>query len=196
MEYIYDIVLNFQDKYYEFYEWYPKDKIINIKKIPIYKITTKDYLNIKKNLVIIDRNTLPKKSKIFLLTNSIEVIGILLDKYGKIIKISSLLFDEADDILKDKDEIKLIDIKYRILKRRHQKLISRQNQEKQNYINKYLKSLDLSKDEYLIKYLYYDIYGLEEENINTAYNKLLVLSKENYYLLYDHIQKIKFELKK
>ena len=28
MEYIYDIVLNFNDCYYEFYEWNNKDKII------------------------------------------------------------------------------------------------------------------------------------------------------------------------
>ena len=31
MEYIYDIVLNFNDCYYEFYEWNNKDKIINVK---------------------------------------------------------------------------------------------------------------------------------------------------------------------
>ena len=90
----------------------------------------------------------------------------------------------------------VIDIKYRILKRRNSKLISRPNQEKQNYINNYLKSLNLTKDEYLIKYLYYDIYGIEEENINNTYNKLLSLSKENYSLLYDHIQKVNCELKK
>ena len=196
MDYIYDIILNFQDKYYDFYEWNPQDKIINVKKIPIYKITTKDYLNIKKNIVIIDRHTIPKVSKIFLLTNGIEILGILLDSYGKTIKISSLLFDETDDILKDKDDIKLINIKYRILKRRNLKLISRPNQEKQTYISKYLKNLDLSKDEYLIKYLYYDIFGIEEENSNTIYDKLLVLSKENYHLLYEHIQKINYELKK
>ena len=38
MEYIYDIVLNFNDCYYEFYEWNSKDKIINVKKIPVYRI--------------------------------------------------------------------------------------------------------------------------------------------------------------
>ena len=196
MDYIYDIILNFQDRYYDFYEWYPNDKIINVKKIPIYKIPNKDYLNIKKNLVIINRNTLPKTSKIFLITNGIEVMGILLDNFGKTIKISSLLFDESDDILKDRDSIKLINIEYRILKRRYSKLISRPNQEKQEYINNYLKKLDKLKDEYLIKYLYYDIYSIEEESINITYDKLLSLSKENYCLLYEHIKKINFELKK
>ena len=31
MDYIYDIVLNFNDDYYEFYEWKQEDKIINIR---------------------------------------------------------------------------------------------------------------------------------------------------------------------
>jgi len=196
MDYIYDIVLNFQEKYYDFYEWRPSDKIINIKKIPIYKISTTDYINIKKYLVIIDRNTLTKQSKIFLLTNGIEVMGVLLDNYGKVIKLSSLLFDESDDILDDKDDIKLVNIKYRILKKRNFKLISRHNLEKQIYINNYLKKIDILKDEYLIKYLYYDIYGTEEQEPRVAYNKLLSLSKENIDLLYNSIQKINLELKK
>jgi len=196
MDYIYDIILNFQEKYYDFYEWRPSDKIINIKKIPIYKISTSDYLNIKKYLVIIDRNTLSKQSKTILLTNGIEVMGILLDNYGKVIKLSSLLFDESDEILEDKDNIKLINIKYRILKKRNLKLISRHNLERQNYINNYLKNINITKDEYLIKYLYYDIYGIEENDPNKVYNQLLLLSKENLNLLYSSIQKVNLELKK
>ena len=31
MNYIYDIVLNFHESYYEFYEWKSTDKIINFK---------------------------------------------------------------------------------------------------------------------------------------------------------------------
>ena len=33
MNYIYDIVLNFNKDYYEFYEWKKSDKVINVKKI-------------------------------------------------------------------------------------------------------------------------------------------------------------------
>ena len=100
MDYIYDIVLNFQNEYYDFYEWQPTDKIINIKRLPIYKISHKDYLNIKKNNITIVINTLPKPNKIFLVTSGIEVMGVLIDNHGKISKKSSLLFDEADEILK------------------------------------------------------------------------------------------------
>ena len=31
MDYIYDIVLNFQKDYHDFYEWKSTDKIINVK---------------------------------------------------------------------------------------------------------------------------------------------------------------------
>ena len=36
MDYIYDIVLNFQNDYYDFYEWKQSNKIINVKKIIIF----------------------------------------------------------------------------------------------------------------------------------------------------------------
>ena len=43
--------MGFNDDYYEFYERKREDKIINIKKIPIYQIPTNKYLDIKNNSV-------------------------------------------------------------------------------------------------------------------------------------------------
>ena len=86
MDYIYDIVLNFQNNYYDFYEWQKEDKIINIKKIPIYKISTKEYIDIKNYQTIIEKNTIPKQNKMFLLTNGIEAMGIIIDNSGKVLK--------------------------------------------------------------------------------------------------------------
>ena len=80
MDYIYDIVLNFHDVYYDFYEWDTGDKIINVKRIPIYKVSTEDYLNIKNHYVTINRNTIPKSNKMFLITNGIEVLGIIISQ--------------------------------------------------------------------------------------------------------------------
>ena len=42
MDYIYDIVLNFQNNYYEFYEWKTSDKIINVKKMLVYNFYKMD----------------------------------------------------------------------------------------------------------------------------------------------------------
>ena len=196
MEYIYDIVLNFQDEYYDFYEWKREDKIINVKKIPIYKLTSKDYLNIKYNNITIDRNTLPKNNKMFLITSDIEVMGILIDNNGKVIKKSSLLFEESDDIMEDIDLIKEISIKYKIDKKINTKYLSRSNKEKSEYLKKYFKNIDKYKEEYFLKYLYYDIYNIEEDNIDKVYNSLITLTESNTSKMYDHLKKIELELKR
>ena len=78
MDYIYDIILNFQNNYYEFYEWKKEDKIINIKKILVYKISNEDYLSLKYNDVIIDMKEFPKQVKMILVEYNLFIIHIKL----------------------------------------------------------------------------------------------------------------------
>ena len=47
MNYIYDIILNFQERIYDFYEWNKTDVITHIRKIPVFKISSKDLYNIE-----------------------------------------------------------------------------------------------------------------------------------------------------
>ena len=196
MEYVYDIVLNFREEYYDFYEWHPTDRIINIKRVPIYKISNTDYLNIKNYTVTIDKTSIPKNNKIILLTCGIEVMGILLNNNGNVIKKSSLIFEEADDILEDKDSITNIDIKYEIIKKNKITNISRSSKEKISFINNYLKKLDKVKDEYLYKYIYYEIFNKEEEDIDIIIKDIKKIAKENIALLYSSIKKVNLELKR
>ena len=193
MNYVYDIILNFQDKYYDFYEWFPKDKIINIKKMPIFKISNKDYLCIKNNTVVLEKNTI--KNKLFLLTSGIEVMGIMQDEQGKVIKKSSMIFEESDDILKDKDKIKPLNIQYKIIKKNKLNIQSRLTENKLKYINRFLKNKDTNKDEFILKYLYYEIYKEEENNIDIVYNKLIKLSKSNIDKIYENIKRVNNELR-
>jgi len=194
MDYVYDIVLNFQDEYYDFYEWQSNDKIINIKRVPIYKINSNDYLNIKKHDVKIDKNTIPKQSKIFLLTNGIEILGVLINSYGNVLKKSSLLFEESDDILCDKDDIKTISLKYKINKKHKDTHLSRITKEKSKYISNYLKDIFNKKDKYYLKYLYYEIYNVDENDLDKIYNDLLSLSKKDLAKIYQCIKKVNLEL--
>lgn len=196
MDYIYDIVLNFQNEYYDFYEWQPTDKIINIKRIPIYRVTTKDYLNIKNNDTTIEIRSIPKTNKIFLLTNGIEVMGIRIDTNGKVTKKSSLLFDENDEILEDKKYIKEIDIKYKVDKKNNINYISRLKQEKIKYLDRYFNKLDKIKDEYFLKYLYFDIYNEDEKDIDKVYHSLINLAKDNPSKMFNSIKKVESELNK
>ena len=195
MDYIYDIVLNFQNNYYEFYEWNTKDKLINVKKILVYKISDEDYLNLKYNDIVIDIKELPRPTKMLLVTNGEEVMGILLDQNGKVVKRSSLLLDEAEEVLEEKEIIKSIKIKY--LKNNYNKHlnISRVEEEKIKFLEDFFSNINITKDEYLLKYIYYDIYNQEESNINSIYTKLKQLINTNINQIYKCIKKINIELK-
>lgn len=196
MDYIYDIVLNFQNNYYDFYEWKQTDKVINVKKILVYKVNNEDYLNLKYNEVVLDIKEFPKQIKMFLITNEVEVMGILLDNNGKIIKRSSLLFDEADEVIDEKNKIKSLIIKYKKNIPKEHYSYSRMITEKKQFLEKYFSKIDLNKDEYLLKYIYYDIYNQEENNINKVYNVLKELINNDIYKIYNSIQKVNIELKK
>ena len=196
MDYIYDIVLNFQNNYYDFYEWYSTDKVINIKKILVYKVNNQDYLNLKYNDVILDKKIFHKQINMFLVTNGIEVMGILLDNDGKITKRSSLMFDEADEVLEEKETIKELKIKYKKNIYKQHISYSRITTEKINFLEKYFNNIDKYKDEYLLKYIYHEIYNIEEQNVNEIYTKLKNLIITDLNTIYNAVKKINIELKK
>ena len=196
MDYIYDIVLNFQSNYYDFFEWRTTDKLINIKKILVYLVNNEDYLNLKYNEVTLDIKIFSKPIKMFLVTNGVEVMGVLLDKDGKIIKRSSLIFDESDEVLEEKETIKAFPLKYKKNILKPHISYSRLTTEKIKFLEKYFSNIDISKDEYLLKYIYYDIYNIEENNINKIYKNLKELIKNDINKIYESIKKVSIELNK
>ena len=95
MNYIYDLLLNFNEKIYDFYDWNKTDNIRHIKKIPIFKISSSKMKIIKNNKIYFDKTFLDKiykKTEEFtikknryinyacLFTDGLEVIGIKYDK--------------------------------------------------------------------------------------------------------------------
>ena len=195
MDYIYDIVLNFQNNYYEFYEWKPTDKIINVKKILVYKVNNKNYLNLKYNDIILDTKILPKQNKMFLITNGVEVMGILLDNNGKLIKRSSLLIEESDEVLEEKETLKPFPLKYKKNNLKPHISLDRIKEEKYQFIQNYFSNININKDEYLLKYLYYDIYNKEENNIKKIYKNLIELINNDINKIYNSIKKVNIEIK-
>ena len=129
MTYIYDILLNFSEEYYDFYDWNKNDKIIHIKKIPVYKVdnkTLKDIIYNKVKLKLSFLNLIKDKTEVFykheigkikygcLLYNAEKMLAINVSTDGKIIGFSDLLIDEYTEILETLDEIKYIKIDYEL----------------------------------------------------------------------------------
>lgn len=188
MSYIYDILLNFNETYYDFYEWNISDNIKHIRKIPLFKINNKDLINLKNNKVKIDMNFLNKiknKTEIFsnskienfeyttLFCNDEVVIAITFDNNGYSEKYSSLLIDELYEVLETADDLKETNINYSIIdKNKENNFLTRKDYECYKYITKQLKKLESEDNTSKLEYLYYECFGKMEKDIKKIIDKL------------------------
>lgn len=189
MNYIYDIVLNFNKDYYSFYEWNKKDNIINIKKIPLFTVNnncfnimkfdnvsvSSDFINIIKDKTY--TYTRSKFGPSILISNEKEVMAIMFNERGNLIKRSSLTLDEEEEVLEEIDDNEVYDIP--IIK--HSKIkndnTTRSIKEKKNFLLRYINN---EKNDINLKYLYYDYFEKDEDNINIIKNTLIKEIKNNW----------------
>lgn len=189
MNYIYDILLNFQDEYYDFFEWNTNDQITHIKKIPIIKVSNDDFLNIKYSIVTFDNDFLEmiyNRTQVFkkydvnvasymcICCSDNETIGIKLNKKGIVIGKSSLLLEESDEVLEITDNAVIKPIKYSIDKVIEKPLLQTRNQSNQSKnIIKKLNLMFKEKEFSKLNYLYYECFGKKENDINQVFSKIL-----------------------
>ena len=202
MNFIYDIVLNFNKDYYDFFEWNKKDNIISIKKIPLFFVKNDIFKIMKYDRVVVSEKFITSiKDKTFtysrtkigpscLVTNGKQVIGLLFNEKGVLIKKSSLLLNEEEEVLDEivNDNIYSIDIiKDQKVKSEN---INRSEKEKKNFLINYINK---EKNDINLKYLYYDYFEKEENYINLIKNILIQEIHNNwnkkFNSLYDTVKK-------
>ena len=189
MTFAYDLYLNFQEVCYDFYEWNKKDNIYHIKKIPIFEVTRDTLREIIRNNNQVDKNTfntLLSKAEVFgkkgkitaaLLTDKKNIIAILLDKLGKIIKKSSLLIEEEKVILKDINKIDFLNIELTQLEKKAITLETRLESERKKFL---LKEITNMKEAELI-YLYFECFGKKmvgKQNIEEKLKQAILTGDE------------------
>ncbi len=185
MTYIYDIALNFQDNYYQFFEWNKHDKIKNLSKLPIYHVTDEDILNFKNNKVKVDISTIQKfkeentkRGKIILLvSNSIITIGLLFDLEGNVLKKSSLIYEEEDEANDIAMHLPLTKITYQEIIPINEENKLRIEIEKKETLIHYIKE---NQDKILLKYLYYEYFHQENNNLEQIKKYLLNEIEKNW----------------
>lgn len=189
MNYIYDIVLNFNKEYYNFFEWNKRDNIVNVKKIPLFlvnndtfKIFKYDNIKVSDNFInlIKDKTYTYSRTKIgnaSLISNGKEVIGVLFNDNGELIKKSSLLLDEEDEVLNECINNTIYNIEIVNIKKNRVSLINRSQREKKNFLIKYInKENNLTN----LKYLYYDYFEQEDDNFINIKKSLIKEIKDNW----------------
>lgn len=186
MNYIYDIILNFNEEFYDFYEWKNNDNVINVRKIPVLKVDENTYVSLRNNKIQVSMETIDSLKKNFslynekiegniicLITNGMSAFGVMFNNNGYLIKRSSMLFDEEEEVIDESENIKEVKIDFIKNEKQKSNNISRIVKEKQKFIKDYISSLD---DELTLKYIYYD-YFEKEENKNNI--KEILLSEIN-----------------
>ena len=194
MNFIYDIVLNFNKDFYNFFEWNKNDNVINVKKIPIFLIDNDTFTSMKYDNVIVSKDFIDlirdktytyTRSKLgisCLVSNNKEVIAVLFNDNGNLIKRSSLMLDEEEEVLDEIENNSLYKIS--IIKRRKVNIenVNRNIKEKKDFLIKYINK---ETNDINLKYLYYDYFERDENNIKTIKNDLIKEIKNNWNKRFD-----------
>lgn len=205
MNYIYDVILDFQKEYYDFYEWNKNDNIFHMRKIPILKINKKQFNEIKNNIVQFSeattklfnfktaerfkQNNITKMKYTIIISTENQAMGIKINKNGIIQLKSSLLPDEQDDvieIIKFQNEAKL---EYKIIKNnKNNNFKTRFEIENENFIYNELDKVYEQKNIQKLNYIYLECFNKQEPNIDLAYKKLkseISKTNENFKKIYN-----------
>ena len=198
MNYVYDVLLNFNKEMYDFYDWNLDDYILHIRKILVFRINNKTMNDLVNNSIVVDSEFLVKisnRTEMFtkqnvkiinyaaLFTNGLFVIGLKFDKNGEIIGMSKLLIDEELDILDSALDMNEYNLKYRVINMNKNEFFKTR---KEVFIEKYIsKKLNEVKDnKELLKYLYYECFNEKNADFRKMLPKLntsLTNDWDNFY---------------
>lgn len=205
MTYIYDVLLNFtEERLIEFYEWNQTDIIENIKKIPIFRISSNQLNDLLSYNIKLDKQILSKiknQTSTYKRTTDLEyaalftdlnkVVGIEFNRDGNILCRSGLLLDEEEDIIDECSVERIETIKYEknsLLEKEN--FYTREEIRKRRYILKELELVYKENDKDKLNYLYQEIYGKSRLSFENKYLKLKSELEKNYSSKFNSLYEI------
>ncbi|MBE6152116.1 MAG: hypothetical protein E7165_02235 [Firmicutes bacterium] len=202
MNYIYDILINLQKKLYDFYEWNLSDDIIHVRKIPLIKVNNVDMLNIRNKQIIMNDDFLKvinNRTEVFsnhniriikylcLFSNDEDVVAVEFSKNGTKVRVSKLLIDEELEVLEVSEHISVTEVVYQI--EDSQSIDNFKTRKELKIYDYILKQLNKSNYE-RIKYLYFECFDRQEEDLQIIINDIEEELKNNWKLVYEKIYNI------
>ena len=114
MNYYYDIVVNFQEKNYRFYEWNENDEIEIIKKIPIFYVNAKTIKDIINNQIEVNSSFLEQiKNKTEIKEKKLEYVALFTTKNASIVlEFNKVGLAITRSYLQVEDECNILEILY------------------------------------------------------------------------------------
>ena len=195
MYYYYDILLNFgsEEALYEFYEWESEDTIEFIKKIPLFRVSTKvlkdqlKYKTIFSNefLKQIENKTIVKSISESLpfaciLSDAKNAIALELNEKGEVINRSKLMLNDEANLMEMMFTMRESSLSYEVCERYKKRNDLRQVEDIKKLIRCEIDTLYESKNESKLKYLYYEWFNKECSSMKTIVADMKSALKKGY----------------
>ena len=203
MNTVYDLLLNFSDVVYDFYEWNIKDDIEHIKKIPFVKISTKTLYDFLKKDIKIDINFLKEIENVTqkydltkleyacIFTDGITTLAVEFSKDGYSMYKSRLQLEDEEEIIRYVKRDNIREIGYEVVSNDEEnpRFLSRKEIRIKNFLEKEITKTYQNKEYSKLEYLYLEYFDVLEENPDLMKERLLDSMKqeidERHYTLYE-----------
>lgn len=192
MNYVYDILSNFNQELYDFYDWDKNDNFTHLRKVPSFRVSKEVLVDlmfkkvkIKGNLLklIKDKTQVFTKEGVdvieycFIVSDSVNALGVILDEDGVVYKRSKFLVSEELEINKCLKASKIYNVEYNLLSSKtHYSNMTRNEEKVTNLILNELELIMDSTDK--IDYLYYEWFNTNKGK--NKYKKLVSSIKSSY----------------
>lgn len=199
MNYVYDILSNFNQELYDFYDWDKNDNFTHLRKVPSFRVSKEVLVDlmfkkvkIKGNLLklIKDKTQVFTKEGVdvieycFIVSDSVNALGVILDEDGVVYERSKFLVSEELEINKCLKTSKIYNVEYNLLSSKtHYSNMTRNEEKVTNLILNELELIMDSTDK--IDYLYYEWFNTNKGK--NKYKKLVSSIKSSYTSKHEYI---------
>ena len=204
MDYYYDILLNFQDSFYMFYEWDENDAVEYIKKIPIIHVDSKTMHHLLFDIVkvspeflktILDKTKLKQNNTLkyaSIFSDGKNNIALEFNDEGKVIGKSSIFLDDEISINEFMYNISVTKLDYEVIKKDKVLKDTRQELSVKKLIKTEIESIYKNKNYSKLKYIYLEWFNELNDNTLEMKSKMIHkldgnLTKREYHI-YDLIK--------
>ena len=198
MNYYYDILVNLEEDFYEFYEWEKNDPIIAIKKTPLFKVSHNvivDFLTyditLDEELTInlLEKTICKNKEKInaLLISDTKTSLFLEINDNGKVIFKSKLLVEDENNINEIVNALRETNLKYQVGKKVLKNNLLRQTIKEQKLILMELIGLKKNKDVDKCNYLYFELFHKIDDDYEQEINDMINFLDKGDVLMIHHL---------
>lgn len=176
MNFYYDIVVNFQENNYMFYEWAESDVLEYIKRVPIFQVTTKVLRDLINNNIEVDKEFLDSiYNKTKLKKGFLEYVSLFVSKNGaivlefasdgKVIARSGLQVNDECNVMEVIYTLPIFRLEYKVLNRLELNKDLRLESTVKDFINLEINTLYKNKEWEKIVFLYNEWFLKSNPNV-------------------------------